>query len=465
VPSLVHIEVRNLLNRFSHEFQFPADWEFIILHGPNGVGKTKLLELIKRTLSADAAALRKIPFTNATFGFDDGTVIEVDKGQRPSMLRPEDGEDIFENPESEDSEDRERLRIIMRTPGKEVVSWTPEPLSTTIPRSRLAAILEERAPVTRLEPDLWHDFRTGETLNLEEVLSRYGDSLPVRLTGNRRQNPVLREFLASQPVHLIETQRLLQSHSKDIQRHPRSARERTFSRVTEYSQDLSARLADVLARNSRVSQDLDRTFPRRVLFSQFAPAEATEERIRERYANQIELRSALEEIAVQDDTTEEVRLPDRALTEWERRLLWTYLDDAERKLSTFQNLLERISLLKNIVDARFLFKELKIDRERGFYFATDQSEELAPSQLSSGEQHELVLVYDLLFNVKPGSLVLIDEPEISLHVTWQQKFLGDMARIAKVASLRFVIATHSPQIIHDWWSRTIALAPDVEAER
>ena len=35
-------------------------------------------------------------------------------------------------------------------------------------------------------------------------------------------------------------------------------------------------------------------------------------------------------------------------------------------------------------------------------------------RLSSGEQHELVLAYDLLFKVKEKSLVLIDEPELSL---------------------------------------------------
>jgi predicted ATP-dependent endonuclease of OLD family len=76
-----------------------------------------------------------------------------------------------------------------------------------------------------------------------------------------------------------------------------------------------------------------------------------------------------------------------------------------------------------------------------------------------------VLAYDLLFNVKPDALVLIDEPEISLHVAWQQQFLNDIARIAEVASLRFIIATHSPQIIHKWWAQAVALGPDAEDGR
>ena len=97
------------------------------------------------------------------------------------------------------------------------------------------------------------------------------------------------------------------------------------------------------------------------------------------------------------------------------------------------------------MNSRFLFKSIRIDQERGLVVATDRGEELSPSQLSSGEQHELVLAYSLLFRVSSGSLVLVDEPEISLHVSWQQNFLDDIARIAEVASLRFIVATHSPQ--------------------
>ena len=80
--------------------------------------------------------------------------------------------------------------------------------------------------------------------------------------------------------------------------------------------------------------------------------------------------------------------------------------------------------------------------------------------LSSGEQHEIILMIDLLFNVPPGAVVLIDEPEISLHVAWQIAFIPDVERIAELAGFRFVVATHSPQIINDRWERAIRLGPD-----
>jgi len=187
--------------------------------------------------------------------------------------------------------------------------------------------------------------------------------------------------------------------------------------------------------------------------------EATAEAIQEKYDAQNTLRQRLAEISLLD-ARPDLPLPKRDLENWERRVLWTYLSDSDQKLATFIPILERATLLKDIVNSRFLFKDLAVDRDRGFRFETEQGGDISADLLSSGEQHELVLTYELLFQAKRGSLVLIDEPEISLHVGWQKEFLSDIIRIAKVSSLRFIIATHSPQIINKWWSRAVALHPD-----
>lgn len=85
------------------------------------------------------------------------------------------------------------------------------------------------------------------------------------------------------------------------------------------------------------------------------------------------------------------------------------------------------------------------------FFKTHNGKELKLSQLSSGEQHEVVLLYELIFKTKPGILVLIDEPEISLHITWQKEFLDDLLKIIKIQNFQVLIATHSPSIINDRW--------------
>ena len=73
------------------------------------------------------------------------------------------------------------------------------------------------------------------------------------------------------------------------------------------------------------------------------------------------------------------------------------------------------------------------------------------NQLSSGEQHEVVLLYELIFNARQNTLVLIDEPELSLHVTWQKEFLTDLIKIISLQNIQVLIATHSPTIINDRW--------------
>ena len=105
---------------------------------------------------------------------------------------------------------------------------------------------------------------------------------------------------------------------------------------------------------------------------------------------------------------------------------------------------------------------MSFNKEKGFVFKTpynylSNTDNLSPTDLSSGEQHELVLLYELLFKVKSNSLVLIDEPELSLHVGWQSQFLKDLQDIIKVANLDILMATHSPDIIQDRWDLTVEL--------
>jgi AAA domain, putative AbiEii toxin, Type IV TA system len=95
-----------------------------------------------------------------------------------------------------------------------------------------------------------------------------------------------------------------------------------------------------------------------------------------------------------------------------------YADDTEQKLGIFDELAQKRDLLTTIINDRFLYKIMTLSKEEGFVFTTENGTSLPLENLSSGEQHELVLFYDLLFRVTRGSLILIDEPELALHVVW-----------------------------------------------
>ena len=95
------------------------------------------------------------------------------------------------------------------------------------------------------------------------------------------------------------------------------------------------------------------------------------------------------------------------------------------------------------------FKHISISRDSGFYIVDNDNPKktLDLSQLSSGEKQDIVLFYDLIFSTKEKLLLLIDEPEISLHISWQKKFLDDLLEVSKHSNVQVIVATHSPQIV------------------
>jgi energy-coupling factor transporter ATP-binding protein EcfA2 len=435
---LTSLSVTGLLGRFDHHVIFPEDWEFVILHGPNGVGKTKLLELVTAISAGRLHALFIIPFDVAILGFSDGTQLSIVRGAQLAL------ETVGSNDEPG------RLQVELARPNTELVRFSIMREELHPPEQRLR-ILERELPLERVDRETWFDHSNEDYLTLVDINRRYPGYLGPPSAQTSDINDAFTEFVRGFHVHLIETQRLLTfAPLRPGQRGP--VRQST---AAKYAQDLTRRIREALAENSQTSQQLDRTFPRRVLEAR-VPDGVTDDQIRIRYAAQSELRDRLSEIAVLD-TYASLPLPERDLEGWEQRVLWTYLEDTDQKLATFSQLLDRVGLLRQIVNSRFLFNEIHIDRESGFRFATPSGDQVGPEALSSGEQHELVLMYDLLFNVAPETTVLIDEPEISLHIAWQQRFLDDIAEISQVAALRFLVATHSPQIIHKWWSRTVPL--------
>ena len=71
-------------------------------------------------------------------------------------------------------------------------------------------------------------------------------------------------------------------------------------------------------------------------------------------------------------------------------------------------------------------------------------------------------IIHLLFEIESDSLVMIDEPELSLNVVWQRNFLRDLQRIIELRKFDVLIATHSPMIIHDKWDWVVHLGEKVD---
>ena len=107
-------------------------------------------------------------------------------------------------------------------------------------------------------------------------------------------------------------------------------------------------------------------------------------------------------------------------------------------------------MAKKICDSLFSDKTWYEDKEGRLLFKTNEDGAiLRPSPLSSGEKLLLLLILKTL--VAQSTIALWDEPEISLHVAWQQKLISTMRELNP--NMQLIIATHSPSILYDGWEQ------------
>ena len=68
-------------------------------------------------------------------------------------------------------------------------------------------------------------------------------------------------------------------------------------------------------------------------------------------------------------------------------------------------------------------------------------------ELSSGEQQLLTLALKLTAYAGDHTVILVDEPELSLHVSWQRAIPGMLEIVSSRMGCSMVVATHSPVVV------------------
>lgn len=124
------------------------------------------------------------------------------------------------------------------------------------------------------------------------------------------------------------------------------------------------------------------------------------------------------------------------------------------------NIAESIIIYLDVLNKLFNNKDMSIDSKDNMSIRVNGKVTVPISALSAGEKHIMIMFFRLLFHAKPGSFVFMDEPENSLHVTWQQNMGSLFQDICRVRDIQMLIATHSPQIIHDKWDLATELRSD-----
>jgi len=134
------------------------------------------------------------------------------------------------------------------------------------------------------------------------------------------------------------------------------------------------------------------------------------------------------------------------------------LEKAEQEIDKKKN------IFLDTIDDLFKSTQKKIDREKNeISFIQREKDIISPYQLSSGEKQILVILLSALIQDNKHSVMIMDEPEISLHTDWQESLIDNIRKLNENAQI--IIATHSPSIIINGWQDKVFEMSDIQVKK
>jgi hypothetical protein len=154
----------------------------------------------------------------------------------------------------------------------------------------------------------------------------------------------------------------------------------------------------------------------------------------------------ISELQIQDLVNSLMTIPPERL-DMAIQVLEPFLRGNEARLDALKALHIALTALVESVNSLYLNKRMTLHIEKGLRISTLADEQLQPDQLSSGEQELLILFCEVISALGPNTILFIDEPELSLNVSWQKNLLDALLRCASGNNVQFVIATHSIELL------------------
>ena len=120
-----------------------------------------------------------------------------------------------------------------------------------------------------------------------------------------------------------------------------------------------------------------------------------------------------------------------------------------------ENIFHYIRLYEDIANSFLEDKTIRVDENGRLKIELLSQPELNWRNLSSGEKQILILLTEALLQVDKPVVYIADEPELSLHVKWQEKLLESIVTLGRLKQI--IVATHSPDIVGDFRDKVIDL--------
>lgn len=422
------IRIQGLFGSFDYDIDFNRLGTVSILTGPNGYGKTTILSIIHNLLSGRIVYFLTVPFKSIS--------VEISNASSSCNIGLVKNK-VAENIHGSDSNSPDELDVIY---------------TEADPENDDKIIVKESFNVSEQTISRWERFFENSFSDKDNPLDWTLREIAELDREFSRNSANTRMSLASQGCRFVEQQRLIEIHTPDAtfgRRHTRNI-PTTQQKVFGIAQEIKRIYLSLSTKYSAKAQEIDSTFIGRLLDNKKVYSEE------EYQAKILEIKSKLSNLAslqLTDNLFFDERYPEGL-----RPTLSLYVDDIIEKLSVFDTFFEKLNRFKSIMDSKYLAnKKLVLNPRHGMSFEGTNGKTIPLETLSSGEQNLIVLYYTLIFETIPGSVILVDEPENSLHVAWQKEIFNDYSAIAEEKNIQVIMATHSPYIIEGNWDNVFEL--------
>ena len=141
------------------------------------------------------------------------------------------------------------------------------------------------------------------------------------------------------------------------------------------------------------------------------------------------------------------------------RIIQTLQSGEANAAEKAQEISEPKRKFQDIIDSLFADTGKKIVRTENEIRFSQIGETLVPYQLSSGEKQMLAILLTVLVEDNRPYVLFMDEPEVSLHIEWQQRLVGLVRDLNPKAQI--ILTTHSPAVIMDGWADCVTDVEDI----
>jgi energy-coupling factor transporter ATP-binding protein EcfA2 len=391
-------------------YSLPLDPSTTIVTGENGSGKSTVLRAIHLISNGLWGAFHDLPLGAIELSFADGTRLEAANSDAGVVLSGRGEPWTIDVQTMEYADPRRRREWLALSRDLEGRQRAGAPTASL--RRRLADL---RAQAEVVEGPDW----VADTLA----------GLQTKLISARRLEHRLRPDMPDEAGHPPE------------------------SVVERYAIEMRDRMRDELSRYAAESQQQEKSLPSRIVHAMQEDAGEDSESIAVEVDKLRKEVRGLADLLARVGLFDEEEDPDTQFEGYPRDNASILLAVREvyrvarDRLSRLSRLRAELDLFATFLNDRLAEKRIDLNQSGGIDVVLASGERIRPSELSSGEQQLLALAYELLFETKPRSVVLLDEPELSLHVAWLKGLIAAFIDMGAQRQLQFVIATHSPSIL------------------